>query len=123
MKKIILILTMIMSVGTFGVTLQDYITNYDLVKTLDTYQEILTASKLAIETYDSQLDINYLKGSVEMDVSLWDALETKQNRESFIMALLTVVENKTGSTNIMVDVDYTTVFWVSSGTIITKRIF
>ena len=123
MKKIIAIF---MLVGSLAMA-----NEYFNVETFVEYSQTVKASeqwgsikenvdKLMIQLNDFST-IDYLQGEVQVQRNLWDAVD-KETKTTILMTLLVHMFDKTGSTDIMVSVDYTTVLWTVSDRVLVNRV-
>ena len=122
MKKLILIMMMV-SFVSFGDYLDTVVGNYDEFKKLDDYEMFKTTSQKIIKEFSGFVEIDYLAGTVDVSRALWEVNETKESKLTILTLFVIDMYEKTGSTDISVMVDYTTVLTVINGRIYTKRVF
>ena len=87
---------------------------------INTKDNFLTLEKTLSE--NGLIEIDLLAADIKLDRRAWE-LKGKDYKELIILSLLIYMYENTQSTDLMINVDYTTVFWCSSGRVITKRIY
>jgi len=125
MKKIIAILMVMISLSVFAegeLTVESYVYYADEYKAMEIWAEYKEAMLGFMPTLVQSSTIDYLTATVELDRNLWDAVD-KSLKESMLLAYVIDMEDKTGSTDIRIKVDYTTVLWVYLDTVQTKRVY
>ena len=124
MKKIILILMVTISTMSFSmsITVEQFVLNKEILTQQENYNDLVVNSEKYIESIKNYSNIDYLDGSVKIEKTLWTLLEKKE-KELMLLVFLIDMFDKTNSTDIRVNIDYTTVLWVFMDTVQKKRVY
>jgi len=125
MKKLILIIMVLVSIASYSNELIEAFASQ--AKAFSQSEEYINSKDDFLSVYDTLkennlVEVDLLSADVKLSKTAWDFV-SKEQKELTILVFLIYMYEKTQSTDLKITVDYTTVFWCSSGRIITMRVY
>ena len=127
LKKLVLVLMVVVSLVSFSEyseLLEAYVSYPEEFENSEGFKENKVGMIENAESFISKgyMKADLLKADIELDFTFWSFMD-KTTKYAVLVCMAVYMYDKTDNTDMMIKVDNTTVFWCSSGTIISKRVY